>query len=179
MFPQTWRKSVHLDQIFIKTNKKSCQRNRYLKYRKTLVSGKSTKPIFLGRKLMAQFLLSSKKWGFKLCPQRESHSFMTVMRLWYRPFFPSELLWLQYQSAFFSLSKFASQPIESFQLRCTILLSIIRYLFVRQKFWCIIVLCAISKALIWWNWSPVLVFCKVHIFWEGHKILRNLHCRFE
>ena len=22
-------------------------------------------------------------------------------------------------------------------------------------------------------------FIKVHIFWEGHKILRNLHCRFD
>ena len=52
---------------------------------------------------MAQFLLSSTKWGFKLCPQRESHSFMTVMRLWYRPFFPSELLWLVPICIFFSL----------------------------------------------------------------------------
>ena len=84
---------------------------------------------------MAQFLLSSKKWGFKLCPQRESHSFMTVMRLWYRPFFPSELLWLV-PICIFSLSKFASQPIESFQLGCTIQFSIIRFQFVRQKLEC-------------------------------------------
>ena len=28
---------------------------------------------------------------------------------------------------------------------------------------------------IWWN----LFFVKVHIFWEGHKILRNLHLTFD
>ena len=132
---------------------------------------------------MAQFLLSSKKWGFKLCPQRESHSFMTVMRLWYRPFFPPELLWLV-PICIFSLSKFASQPIESFQLRCTILLSIIRYLFVRQKFWCIIVLCAISKALIWclkWKSWFISAFYheKVkHFVHEINKVLKHLFCQW-
>ena len=54
---------------------------------------------------------------------------------------------------FFSLSKFASQPIESFQLRCTIQFSIIRFQFLRQKFQYTIAFCAISKASIWWNWS--------------------------
>ena len=27
-------------------------------------------------------------------------------------------------------------------------------------------------------WSRVMACCKVHIFWEGHKILRNLHLTF-
>ena len=28
------------------------------------------------------------------------------------------------------------------------------------------------------SWYCWIVLCKVHIFWEGHKILRNLHRRF-
>ena len=29
----------------------------------------------------------------------------------------------------------------------------------------------------WWLHNTVFL-CKVHIFWEGHKILQNLHCSF-
>ena len=31
--------------------------------------------------------------------------------------------------------------------------------------------------LVWVRW-PCILLLKFHTFWEGHKILRNLHCRF-
>ena len=40
--------------------------------------------------------------------------------------------------------------------------------------------CHAQKFTMGWNifWRSILYFYKVHIFWEGHKILRNLHQLF-
>ena len=51
--------------------------------------------------------------------------------------------------------------------------------------WCRQALClvAIQTQRGWWvySWtaSVLFLFDKVHIFWEGHKILQNLHRRFD
>ena len=36
-----------------------------------------------------------------------------------------------------------------------------------------------AKAKIFQEWPRIIFFFTVHIFWEGHKILKNLHLRVD
>ena len=84
------------------------------------------------------------------------------------------LLYLQFDHPFRSINKFSIIYIQPYQLSVLVVRYDESYLLAPSIF--ILLLLLANFQLLGLEESSAI---KVHIFWEGHKILRNLHRRFD